>query len=84
MSMKATSRTNTASKGTMARFKAFLTLGVLRAVDEISSLEDNSMINITAISAPPTPMLTADVMVMALDAAVVAAVDDTMLESIAL
>jgi hypothetical protein len=42
------------------------------------------MINITAISAPPTPMLTADVMVMALDAAVVAAVDDTMLESIAL
>lgn len=82
MTMKATSSTNTASRGMMARFIAFFTLGELRVVDEISSLEERSMINSTAISAPPTPMPTADVMVIALDAVVAAADEDTMLDSI--
>lgn len=73
MTMKATSNTNTASKGTMARFNAFLIFGELRAVDESNSFEDSSMMSNTAINAPPTPMPIADVMVIALDAAVVAA-----------
>ncbi len=81
MTMKATSRTNTASNGMMAKFIAFLIFGELRAVEEISSFDDSSMMSNTAISAPPTPMPTAEVMVIALDA-VVAAVEDTMLESI--
>ena len=82
MTMKATSRTNTASNGMIARFNAFFIFGELRVVDEISSFEERSMINSTAISAPPTPIPTADVIVIALDAVVAAADEDTMLDSI--
>jgi hypothetical protein len=66
----------------IARFIAFLIFGELRVVDVMSSFEERSMINSTAISAPPTPMPTADVIVIALDAVVAAADEDTMLDSI--
>ena len=73
--MKTTFRTNTASKGTMAKFNAFFNLGEFSAVDDSSSFEDSNRISTTAINAPPTPIPMAEVMVIALDAAVVAAVD---------
>lgn len=82
MTMKATSRTKTASSGIIARFIAFFIFGELRVVEDKSSFEERSMINSTAISAPPTPMPTADVIVIALDAVVAAADEDTMLDSI--
>lgn len=82
MIMKATSRTNTANNGIVARFIAFLIFGELKVVDDNSSFEERSRINSTAISAPPTPIPTADVMVIALDAVVAAADEDTMLDSI--
>jgi hypothetical protein len=69
MTMNATSSTNTASNGMMARFSAFLTFGELNRVEDSSSLDESSMIRAIAISAPPTPILTAEVMVIALDAA---------------
>ena len=77
--MKTTLRTNTASSGTIARFSAFLILGELNAVLEISSFDESSMISAMAINAPPTPMPKAVDMVMALE---VAADEDTMLDSI--
>lgn len=73
MIMKATSKTNTASRGMIARFKAFLTLGEFTAVEEMSSLEDSNRMSMTAMIAPPMPRPTAVVMVMALVASVVAA-----------
>lgn len=82
MTMKATLRTNTANNGMVARFIAFLIFGELKVVDDMSSFEERNRISSTAISAPPTPIPTAVVIVIALDAVVAAADEDTMLDNI--
>jgi hypothetical protein len=81
-SMNVTFSTNTASNGMMAKFNVFLTLGESRAVEEINSFDDSRSINTTATRAPPTPRPIAADMVIADEAAVVDAADDTMLDSI--
>lgn len=81
-SIKVTFRTNTASNGMMAKLSILRTLGESRAVEEISSFDDRRRINTTATSAPPIPTPMAVDIVIADEAAVVDAADDTMLDSI--
>ena len=81
-SMNVTFNTNTASNGIIAKFSVLRTLGESRAVEEINSFEDNNNINVTATRAPPTPRPMAVDIVIADDAAVVDAAEDTILDSI--
>lgn len=77
--MNVTLSTNTASRGKIARFSAFLTFGEFSAVEDSSSFDESSMINAMATRAPPTPAAIGVDMAMALE---VAADDDTVLNSI--
>ena len=65
---------NTTSSGTMAESKVANTFFELLLDADMSSREDSNMIRSMAIKAPPTPMPIAEVMDMALLAALV--VDD--------
>lgn len=80
--MNVTLSTNTASNGMMAKLSILRTLGESRAVEEISSFDDRRSIRTMATNAPPTPTPMAVDIVIADEAAVVDAADDTMLDSI--
>ena len=81
-SMNVTLSTNTASRGTTAKFRVLRTLGESNFVDEMSSFEERSRISVTATRAPPTPRPMAVDIVIADEAAVVDAAEDTILDSI--